>query len=110
VTVHQETRRGRARTVSVLSMLVLVACNLVAAFWLFIAYWMMPQDEHDREALDGAGLGALFTIGFAVPTLLLTILPVKLGRLRRRWFAPPAALLVLAAVRYAYLVFAYDPW
>ncbi|OEU86082.1 hypothetical protein DB35_10335 [Streptomyces abyssalis] len=93
-----------------LSVLVLGGCNLVAAFWLFVAFWMVPQDEHDQEALDGAGLGALFTMGFALPTLLLTILPVKLSWLRRLWFAPPAAMLVLAAVRYAYLVLAYDPW
>lgn len=111
MTVQQEPRRGRARTLgTVLSMLVLGGLGLVAAFWLFVAYWMMPQDEHDQEALEGAGLGALFTIGFTVPALLLTILPVKLGLLRRSWFAPPAVMLVLAALRYGYLVSAYDPW
>lgn len=91
-------------------MLVLGACNAVAAFWLFVALWMTPHDEHDRDAQDGAGLGALFTIGCTVPTLLLTLVPVKRGWLRRRWFVPPAVMLGLAAMRYAYLVHVYDPW
>ncbi|NLU69439.1 hypothetical protein [Streptomyces sp. HNM0574] len=108
---RREPRGGRARTVAtVLSGLVLGALGLVTAGWLALAYGTLPEDGHDREALDGAGLGALFAIGFAVPTLLLTILPVALGWLRRRWFLPPAVLLLLAAVRYTYLVQVYDPW
>jgi hypothetical protein len=109
--VREEARPGRGRRVgSVLCTLVLVASELAAAFWLFVAFWMSPRDDHDREALDGAGLGALFTMGFAVPALLLTIVPVKLGWLRRLWFAPPAVMVALAAVRYGYLVHVYDPW
>lgn len=111
MTAREGPPPGRARRAgSVLSVLVLVTCQLVAAFWLFVAFWMSPRDGHDREALDGAGLGALFTMGFAVPALLLTIVPVKLGWLRRLWFAPPAVMLALAAVRYGYLVHVYDPW
>lgn len=91
-------------------MLVLGGLSLVAAGCVALAYAMMPTGPHDREALDGAGLGALFAIGFTVPALLLTAVPVSLGWLRRRWFLPPVVLLALAAMRYAYLVTVYDPW
>lgn len=101
----------RGRTVgAVVSRLVLGVLSLAAAGWALLAYAMIPAGRHDREALDGAGLGALFAIGCAGPALVLTAVPVALGWLRRRWFLPPLALLVLAAARYAYLVIAYDPW
>ncbi|MDQ8701076.1 hypothetical protein RCO28_01040 [Streptomyces sp. LHD-70] len=93
-----------------LSMLVLGLFHLAAAACLALAYGMTPDGPHDREALDGAGVGALFAIGIAVPALALTALPVALRWLGPRWFVPPVLLLALGGVRYAYLVTAYDPW
>lgn len=93
-----------------LSAVVLSAADLVAAFCFAVAYGMWPEDEYDQEALDGAGLGALLTIGITIPTLVLTLIPVKSGRLSKRWYLPPAVMLVLAAIRYAYLVQVYEPW
>lgn len=104
-------RSTHARTVaSVLSMLVLGVFQLAAVACLVLAYGMMPDGEHDREALDGAGVGALFAIGIAVLALALTALPVALRWLGPRWFVPPVLLLLLGGARYAYLVLAYDPW
>ncbi|MDI3406314.1 hypothetical protein [Streptomyces cavernicola] len=100
----------RRTPASALSALVLTLLHLAAAACLALAYGMTPDGPHDREALDGAGVGALFAVGITVPALALTVLPVAMHWLTRRWFAPPALLLLLAAARYAYLVTAYDPW
>ncbi|GAA2508978.1 hypothetical protein GCM10010406_51810 [Streptomyces thermolineatus] len=93
-----------------LSAVVLVALNLLAACCVLLAFVMVPEDRWDRDALDGAGIGALLGMGVAVATAALTVLPVALRWLGRRWFAAPAALFVLAAARYAWVSQVYDPW
>ena len=104
-------RDGRPGGVAKLLAAVLLSCaDLVAACCLAVAYGMWPEDRYDQEALDGAGLGALLTIGITVPTLMLTLVAVKWGRLSRRWYLPPAVMLALAAIRYGYLLQVYDPW
>jgi hypothetical protein len=111
VSVDHTPREGRARrAVTVLGAVVLSCANLVAACCFAVAYGMWPEDRYDQEALDGAGLGALLTLGITVPTLVLTFVAVKWGRLSKRWYLPPAAMLALAAIRYGYLVQVYDPW
>lgn len=111
MSVRQGPHRERGPSAGgLLSGLVLGVCNAVAAFWLSVALLLTPRDEHDRDAQDGAGTGALFTIGCAAAALLLTLPAVRKGWLRWGWFVPPVVMSLMAAGRYGWLVYAYDPW
>ena len=86
---------------------ILVVLNLAALYFVGISWLVTPDGPWDDDVLAGLTAAALIGAALAVPTTLLTVVPVLLRWLRAWWFAVPAILFILAVARVIYLGAAY---
>ncbi|WP_330296092.1 hypothetical protein [Streptomyces sp. NBC_00503] len=78
---------------------VLVLGHLVTCYFVLTAYMVEPDGPWDRQAVTNCGVAAGAALCCTVVTTLLSWLFVKVGWLRRWWFALPALWAVAAVLR-----------
>jgi len=80
---------------------VLLLFNLVTAFFVWLALATpQPSGPADTDALDGVAMEAGIGMGLALLSMMLTTVGVGVDWLARWWLLIPAALFVLALVRF----------
>ncbi|MFJ4282981.1 hypothetical protein [Streptomyces massasporeus] len=79
--------------------LVLVLPQLVAAYFMFLAYLAHPAGPWDSETVAHSNFASGLVLVVSAVTALLTWLLVKATWLRKWWYAIPTALAIAALLR-----------
>ncbi|WP_328961190.1 hypothetical protein [Streptomyces virginiae] len=96
----------RGPVVTVASAVLLLLLHAGAGFFVLGALLTESEGSWDRTVTDTARLWAVLGLAVELPAVAVTAACVAVGRLRRWWYAPAAALVLTALAR---MVFAPRP-
>lgn len=104
--IAPKTQQPAAKAATALCALVLVVLHCVGGFFVLNALMTTSEGPWDTTVTQTVRLMSVLAIVTELLGVALTAAFVALARLRRWWFAVPAALVLIAVLR---MVFAPEP-
>jgi hypothetical protein len=98
----------RAKTAgTVLSGVLLGLVNLAAAILVVLSWVLTPDGDWDRHGAEAIAAAAFLGAGLALAALVLTIVPVAVRWIGKKWYLLPLATFVVAVARFVFLDWFY---